>query len=272
MKKTFFFIFSSILLATILIFFNVTVINTSTFKVRKETIISDKIDKDLNGLILTYFSDLHYKNESDNKYLEKIVNKINELDSDIVIFGGDLIDSLNKDSISQTSIDILTESFSKINSTYGKYYVLGDCDLDANNTAIKILTNSSFKQIDNNTASVYIDTNSFINLVGINDNTSLFNEINTAGYTFAISHYPDTFNSIVGYDFDYMLAGHSHGGQIYLPLINKYTRLPGYQLYIKGKTKQNNKTLDITNGLGTTKNNARLFADAEIVVYRLLSK
>ena len=70
------------------------------------------------------------------------------------------------------------------------------------------------------------------------------------------------------YPFDYMVAGHSHGGQLYIPLIGAIY-IPQYAYnYNHGKYVIDSKTLDITNGVGTTRKDIRLFADQEIVIYR----
>ena len=68
-----------------------------------------------------------------------------------------------------------------------------------------------------------------------------------------------------------MLSGHSLGGQVYIPLINLFYRPEGAINYYHGKYNNGNTILDITNGIGTINKNIRLFADAEIVTYKLKS-
>ncbi|MBO7703380.1 MAG: hypothetical protein J6S26_02955, partial [Solobacterium sp.] len=71
---------------------------------------------------------------------------------------------------------------------------------------------------------------------------------------------------------NYMLAGHSHGGQAWWGFGALYTPLKA-ELYFRGKNNVRGYfTLDITNGTGTTKEDVRFLANAEIVLYTLEHK
>ena len=83
-----------------------------------------------------------------------------------------------------------------------------------------------------------------------------------------ISHCPDLFDEIKGHNVDYMCAGHSRNGQVYIPLVNFFYRDAGCQKYYRGKSTRNSTTLDISNGLGQRNYNARLNSDPEIVLYK----
>ena len=93
----------------------------------------------------------------------------------------------------------------------------------------------------------------------------------TAHYSIAAVHYPDTFAELENCSIDLCLAGHSLGGQIYIPVVNMFRRDYGCQQYYRGKTNRNGTVLDITNGIGRRKTDARLWADAELVFYKLNS-
>ena len=60
------------------------------------------------------------------------------------------------------------------------------------------------------------------------------------------------------------MAGHSHGGQTYIPLISLFNREAGAINYLRGKHTKNNVTLDITNSVGLKEKSIRFLADAEI--------
>ena len=273
MKKMILTAIGCLTLLTGLCCFNALVVNPKQLHARTETISSGKIDEDIDGLIVAYFADLHYGTYVDMEFVNKCVEMINDYDPDIIIFGGDLAD----DSLNEKEKEALTNAFSKLSAPYGKYAVCGEYDYNGSNineNIYDVLTNSGFTILNNSNAKAYIDSNSYINIVGIDSVVSAnplnaFDGVNSGTYTFAIAHYPDTFDSIMAYDFDYCLAGHSHGGQVYFPIINLINRPIGCQAYYKGKTNRNGKTLDITNGVGRTESNARLNADAEIVIYRL---
>ena len=254
-----------IVIATCII--NATIFNTKQLQTRQVILKSEKINEESSDLLIAYFSDLHYGTYIDNDFLENVINKINDYKPDVIIFGGDLLDNINEE-----NKVYLTDVLKTLDAEYGKYAILSDQDKLNKTDITKILIDANFKTINDTNASININ-NSTINIVGVDTNfVEAFHGINSNNYTIVVGHYPDLFDDIIDYDFDYMLAGHSHGGQIYIPLINYFFRKEGCQKYYHGKYQEDNKTLDITNGVGKTDNNARFLADAEIVLYRLDSK
>lgn len=276
MLKKIMLILLSLLIVLGVCYINATQFNTKQLKVREEKLTVDSLD---NDILIAYFTDLHYGNFIDNDYLDKVIEKLNDFNPDIIIFGGDLLDKITDIKISSENRQYLIDSLKSLETTYGKYAVLGNHDLTNSSTkddVIDILTKAEFKILTNENTTIYTSVNSAINIVGIDslsggspDPETAFNGINTNNYTFVITHCPDTFVDIQNYNFDYMLAGHSHGGQIYIPLVSYFTRVKGCEKYFRGKYKTDNKILDISNGVGRTRYNARFMADSEIVLYRL---
>ena len=261
----------SIILLTItgllLTIYNIKYINPYDFTVREEIIKSKKIDDNIDGTIIIFFSDLHYGTFINEKHLEIIEEKINKFNPDIIIFGGDLFD-FALDGQKQTE---LSDFLRSLNAKYGKYALLGDLDNEYNKQAESILSNSLFEILDNQNEKIYIN-GSYINLVGLalnSNSTKALEGLDKNNFTFAISHYPDNFENFDSSNIDYMLAGHSLNGQVYIPLLNYFYRPLGAKRYYHKKYSINNKTLDITGGIGMQNKSIRLFADAEIVVYKL---
>ena len=255
-----------IVIATCII--NATIFNTKQIQTRQVILKSEKINEESSDLLIAYFSDLHYGTYIDNDFLENVISKINDYKPDVIIFGGDLLDNINEEN-KVYLIDVLET----LDAKYGKYAILGDQDKTNEDDISKILKDADIKIIDDTNITININNESNINIVGVDNNfDEAFHGINSNNYTIVVGHYPDLFEDIIDYDFDYMLAGHSHGGQVYMPLINYFFRKEGCQKYYHGKYQEDNKTLDITNGVGRTDSNARFLADAEIVFYRLESK
>ncbi|MDD6004060.1 MAG: metallophosphoesterase [Firmicutes bacterium] len=270
----------TLLITVSLVYINAFYININTLKVREETIRSEKISQNLQGLTIAFVSDLHYSKRISENIMNELVEKINMFDVDVILFGGDLfeyeIDDLSYD-IQNELIDYLKQ----LNAPYGKYAVLGNHDLY--DTGIKeiverVLYESEFEIITNKSVMIRKNSNEYINLVGIDsllngnpDIEAAYSQIRNNAYTIALCHTPDTFESIPYEKTDLMLSGHSHGGQIYMPFINSLFRPIGAKNYFKGKYTQDDTILDITNGIGTTKKDIRLFADAEIVIYKFMS-
>lgn len=243
---------------------NAFIINPKQIKVREEILSSTKIDEDLNGTLMVYFSDLYYGKFIDDDYLNKLVNNINTFNPDIVIYGGDLLES---DEVETSS---LSQALKDIKASNGKYFILGDND---SSKAKELLSSADYKLIDNTSKAINVDYNSYINLINVNsidpNIDEAFKDINENTYNILITHYPDTFSKLIDQCFDYCLAGHSLGGQVNFPIINLFDRPHGASEYLSGAHITKGKTIDITNGVGRKTNNVRFLADNEIVVYRL---
>lgn len=239
---------------------NAFMINPRQLTIREEVIKSDKIDASFDGYIIAYFGDLNYHGETDNKKLDLIVKKINDINPDVVIFGGDLIYEKNVET------SYLQDKLADITSKNSKYAILGESDTEFEEN---ILINSEFKILDGNNIQLYRENGSFINLVGVGNSgnvSSAFEGIGS-GYNLVVSHMPDNASNIVAGD--YILASHSLGGRCYIPLFSSFKTIDGAHKYYHGKHNVNGATLDITNGVNTKEKSTRFLADAEIVFYKI---
>ena len=248
-----------------LCFYNATRINTKTLKVREETLSSPKINNDFDGFLIAVFSDLYYGEFADDLF-PKLINELQRFKPDIIIFAGDLISPYS--SLSESQREQLLTELKKLDAPYGKYAVKGDNDRS------DILQEAGFTYLDQRNKLITLNPGSCINLIGLStssDDTVAFHGLDSTCFSLVISHYPDQFDTFRNESFDYMVAGHSLGGQVYLPLISLFQRAQGCRKYYRGKTISTDKTLDITNGVGRTLNDARFLSDSEVVFYKLKS-
>lgn len=256
----------SVIIVIVLLLINALVINPHQLKVREERIKTS--ENNLDGFLIAYFSDLHYGKNFNEKDLDVLINKINDIKPDILVFGGDLISNLENG-----DIDYLKEGLSSLNGKYGKFAVLGDEDF-INNEAVNILKDSDFTILDNKNEKIYVN-GSFINIVGIDPLVNgapnieiAYEGVNHDYYTIVVSHCPDITSNLQFDKTNLILSGHTLGGPVYIPLINYFYRPSGAKVYYKGKYNVKGAMLDITNGVGTKNKDIRLFADAEIVLYK----
>lgn len=267
------------LLVIIIIAINAIMIAPKKINIRFETLTSTAIGENLNDITIVFFSDLHYNNFITEERTLNIINKINELHPDIVLFGGDLIDHPSENILDQTEYDFIIEQLSNIEAPLGKYAVVGNHDAESENTLAQfrdIMRISDFEVLINQAIQIRNGGQDYFNLIGIDTMANgtpnidaSYQNISPLAYTVALSHTPDLFDSVPKDLTNYMLSGHSHGGQIYIPLVGSFYKPYGAEYYFRGKHTVSNTTLDITNGVGTTKEDVRLFAPAEIVHYTL---
>lgn len=250
--------------------------------VTNEIVINDNnIPTSYDGLKIVHFSDLHYTRIITKKSVTKIINEINLIKPDIVFFTGDLVDTDKV--LTEDDKNFLIESLSNINSTYGKYAILGNHDI-ANNSEdiVDIYNKGNFKLLDNSYDIIYSKNNDKIFIGGLSsvshglediDKVMSYYDTNDSSNTYNIIllHEPDYADNIVNsYDnINLILSGHSHGGQVRLPIIGPlYTPKNGHK-YVKGYYDLNGTSLYVTSGIGVSRYNFRLFNKPEINFYRL---
>lgn len=263
----------SIILLLIIIYISVRFIGNIGLVVREYKITNKKLES-FYGLKIAHFSDLHYGMSVNEKKLNIIVNKINMTKPDIVVFTGDLIDKNIK--ITDEIFELLVSKLSKINSKYGKYYVSGNHDKN-NKSYNTIMTESGFQNLNESYDVIYLN-NSKMFIGGIDTNNTLnektIETLNLENYDYKImlSHYPDNADYLLKYNVDLILSGHSHNGQVRLPVIGKIIT-PNYaKKYYDPYYKINDTLLYISGGIGNSTMNFRLFNKPSFNLYRLVNK
>ncbi|MBQ2873300.1 MAG: metallophosphoesterase [Bacilli bacterium] len=280
MKKWFKFFISFILIIMGIILY-ARFIGTMGFSTKEYTIYNNKLPNGFDGIKVVHFSDIHYGRAINNSKIDKIVDEINLINPDIVIFTGDLID---KDAdLNNSHYDYLTKAFSKINSRYGKYAVLGNHDYKNKDSVIDIYNNSDFIYLENSYDIIYNQNMEKIFIGGIgnvsynSDNIEktmeYFKENEDIDYKIILTHEPDITDNIVNnYNVSLILAGHSHNGQIRLPKIGALITPMHAKKYYDEYYNVNDTDIYISSGIGVSTVNFRLFNRPSINFYRINKK
>ena len=258
----------------LLLFICLRFIGTKGLIIKEYKVVNKNIDTSFYGFKIVHFSDLHYGMSVDEKVLSNLVDKINKTKPDIVVFTGDLIDK--KKNYTESDTKLLTKYLSKIKSSYGNYYVNGDDDENINSFD-SIMVNSNFKSLNNNYEVITSEKNKKILISGIstNANIKIFNDIfkdDDYSYKIIMMHYPDNYDLISKYNFDLVLSGHSHNGQVRLPYIGALVKMNNSKEYYDPYYKINDTDMYISGGIGNSKVNLRLFNTPSFNLYRLVDK
>ena len=264
-----------------LFFSYTTYISTVKIHTREYRIIDNKIPDNFNGTKIAHFSDLHFGTTMNLKKLKEIITKINETNPDIIVFTGDLIDK--NYTLTNTEQEKIIKELNKLNSSLGKYAILGEEDNDNFNT---IMNSSNFTILNNEHELIYKDNNNPILLIGLNNSSKDTASIDNAYkyfyeenhnpniYSITLTHEPDTVDLINKNNTQLILAGHSHNGSIRIPFLNiGLSKKEGATKYNQDYYDINNTKLYISSGLGTNNNvGFRLFCRPTISLYRISNK
>lgn len=243
-----------------------------------EKIASQHVPPSFQDFKIIQFSDTHVGFHYSVEQLKELIEKMNTLNPDILVFTGDLVD----DPKHFHTYDVLTEVLSISKATYGKFWVYGNHDHGGYGTDIinEVMERSGFTLLQNSHAVIEKETDRIV-LAGVDDVIlgkpnveAALKHVNPDLFTVLLVHEPDIATNTSKFPVDVQLSGHSHGGQIRLPLIGDlYT--PAYaEKFIKGKYTLNDRPfrLYVNSGIGTTRLPYRFFCPPEIHVYTLNAK
>lgn len=223
--------------------------------VKEVKITNDKLPNSFHGLKIVQFSDLLYPSFNE-KDLDNLKNKINELKPDIIVFTGNIkrIDY----ELTKNDISILSKFFNSLESSMNKYAVYGTNDKNF----LDILENS-FTILDNKESIIYNKEIENIKIIGFNSNNVDTSKISDgSNYNICLINNPDNINKIKDVC-DLTLAGNTLGGEIKIPF---YKGILTNNKYYKDYYKEYN--MYISNGIGNNYK-VRLFNQPSISLYRL---
>ena len=242
-------------------------INRTNFKVKTLELTLQKRNSTLTELNIVMFSDLHLSPINDEAFLNKIVGKVNSLNSDIILLPGDIVDDkaeiLKRNGIGpglqnlkskygvfsctgnhefingvegsvnfakEFGITVLRDGFIKIENLF---YIIGREDVSKGN-----FTKEKRKQLKDIVSE-------------INDNLPLI----------LLDHTPVRLNEAVENGIDLQLSGHTHNGQMFpLNFITNLIYKVSWGYLKKGETQ-----FYVSSGVGSWGPPVKLASDAEIV-------
>lgn len=247
-------------------------IEPNNLSIKEYKIENKDIPDSFDGLKIIHFSDVHYKSTVDIPYLKKIVKLINKQKPDLVIFTGDFLDK--RFNYSNKEIEEAKNELNKIESTLGNFAVSGNHDMINSPENFKNIFNENFTILENEEKLIYYKESTPISLMGFSDaleakvNYEILEKENNY-FRFIILHEPDEYEKIKEYDFDILFSGHSHNGQIRLPLIGTIYTPVGSKKYYQEYYKLDGREIFISNGIGTSGLDVRFLSSPSINLYRI---
>ncbi len=196
-------------------------INSWFPKVKTLTIEIPKKARKTDEYHIVAASDIHLGSFVRKHKVKKLVDKINELSPDIVLFAGDVVDSEPKPVINQN----LGVYFNDIDSKYGVYAVTGNHEYigDAEKSiayltkkGINFLRDSSILIDDE----IYIVGREDIHKTRMNGQNrkhlaELLDGVDMTKAIVLLDHQPYNLGEVVKYPVDIQLSGHTHHGQMW---------------------------------------------------------
>ncbi len=241
--------------------------------VHQETIQIDNWPKELKGLRIALIADVHTGGPFINdQKLQQIVVLTNQQNPDLIILLGDYMSPSSWHS-HRVEPEVTAAALKNLRAPLGVYSILGNHDWWYSGEKVRrALEQNGIHVLEDEVAEVKWHDRSFW-LVGLAD---LWTRPQHIGETIAkappgstiiaLTHNPDIFPRIPQ-NVPLLLAAHTHGGQVNLPLIGRPIVPSDFgQKYTAGHVFENGHDLFVTTGIGTSIFPIRFRVTPEIVV------
>jgi hypothetical protein len=239
----------------------------------------------LNGsapLRLLHVSDLHVERVTARE--RQLLNLVEEIDPDLVVLTGDYLNlSSVRDPAAHAEVrDLLAELCEHARGPV--YAITGSPPVDLKDLVPQIFDGLPITWLLDNVADLHINGHA-IRLVGLRCTRERSRDAprlrrllaNTPGdsFTLLLYHSPDLMPEAVELGVDLYLCGHTHGGQIRVPLVGALiTSSDFWKRYEMGRYEENGTTLYVSRGLGMEglgAPRARFLSPPEVILWTLSS-
>ncbi len=241
---------------------------------------------EFNNFKIVLISDIHGGSRGvTEEKIRLVVEKANEQNADLIVLLGDYVsESFAGDNL-KMPVATIADNLRGLQAKYGVYAVLGNHDVRRGEREVSgELERIGYRVLENEVAVIEKD-NQRLRLLGYNDHTkfkgwqqvideskAVLHPTENLGDVIALEHSPDILPVITGQfliskDLKLILAGHTHGGQIWSPITGSPMIPSGYgQKYAFGHVKDYGMDMFVTTGIGTSILPFRFLVPPEIAV------
>ena len=236
------------------------------------TVKTSKIPETISRIRVVQISDVHLGLIVGKSRLKRILQKVRDARPDILVSTGDLVDGQMDD------LEMLTDMFQNIPTTYGKFAITGNHEFYAGiDRALAFTKKAGFSILRGEGQTI----SNLLNVAGVDDparkryfpdraasEKALLEKMPREKFTLFLKHQPVISSESLGL-FDLQLSGHTHKGQIFP--FNLITKL-FYRMH-NGLSKVNgNALLYVSRGSGTWGPPVRFLSPPEVTVIDITYK
>ncbi|MEI6139238.1 MAG: metallophosphoesterase [Mariniphaga sp.] len=191
------------------------IINFNTIQVSEYRILVPRKSAKIEHLRIAFVADFHLKEETNVRFVERFVKKVEGLNPDLMLYGGDIVEGNRHN----TKMEDLENLLGQIHPRYGVYGVLGNHEYYGGQDKGNFFDKAGIN--------ILLDTNALIdssfNLMGRYDShfnrrkaiDDLMKQVNDSFPTILLDHRPTELEQVSKTAVDIQLSGHTHNGQMF---------------------------------------------------------
>lgn len=254
----------------------------------------DKWNPAFDGFRVALISDIHAGSyDVTPEKLREIVRITNEQDVDAIFMLGDYVSQKRENGVRGLRMqpEVIADNLAGLRSQYGIFLVLGNHDewYDAPGI-IGEFERVGYDVLDGELAEIRLNNGEKLRILGLKDHTTMriWKEYSDAakrllepttgqGDLIVLQHSPDALPAVTGDlrispDTTLLFAGHTHGGQVRIPLIGAPV-VPSMfgQRFVSGHARESGIDVFVTTGIGTSILPFRFLVPPEIAVVTIRS-
>lgn len=248
--------------------------------VTSRELVLGRLPRGFDGIRIVHFSDIHYGFYYGEDELARLIELVQQLEPDLLVFTGDLFDA-----DVEPHAEACARLLERLHAPLGKLAVMGNHDYYTGyrgKLAYAAYEAGGFRVLRNENVTL-TRRGDTIAVAGVDDMLFgqpdlplTFGGIPADRFTLFLAHEPEYANRAESGSFDLQLSGHSHGGQVRLPLVGEIITPPGGRSYVQGLhalpvNGRFSSYIYTNRGIGTSKLPIRVNCRPEVSVHILRS-
>jgi len=191
--------------------------NALDYKVEVVNVFLEKLPPQFEGFKILQLSDIHADVINDNG--QKLIHILNKIEYDLCVITGDF--RFLTQSIYDKALERTAQIVRAVNAPYGIFGILGNHDFiefvpGLESSGIKMLLNEAVT-VKKDGAEIWLSGVDDAHLYDCHDIPKAASKVPEKGLNILLSHTPETYVQAADAGIDYIICGHTHGGQICLP-------------------------------------------------------
>ena len=249
-------------------------VQRTDFRVREVDIPLRGLPQDLDGLRLLHLSDIHLSAFLSEAELVRVIDAANELRPQVAFFTGDLISGFSD------PLDACIRQLARLRSDAGTLACLGNHEryIHAEAYTARVAARAGVHFLRGEARQLRFGGAS-LNIAGSDFQSHRQRKTYLAGMerhiqpgtmNLLLQHNPDVFPAAAAKGYNLLLAGHTHGGQVTVEILDQSINPARFFTpYVYGLYRAGDSAAYVTRGIGTIGIPARIGAPPEISLLRL---